>query len=136
MHMRVVDEIMGPGLQDTDQTDLTTDQAWISGQFLDRLRGSVKEQVVDQFLVTIGQVAEFGGQREGQQEIGDGQQQFLLQGQPLFGLLLLTLGTMTVTTGVVTVIGFATRSTAIDLSSQIFSTAMLNGAHGGPLGRQ
>jgi len=136
MHMRVVDEITGPSVQDTDQTDLATDQAWISGQFLDRLRGSVEEQVVDQFLVTKCQVAEFGGQCEGQQEIGSGQQQFLLQGQPLFGLLLLTLGTMPVTAGVVAVTGFATRSTAIDLSSQIFSTAMLNGAHGGPLGRQ
>ncbi len=57
MHMRVVDEITGPGLQYTDQTYLTTDQAWISGQFLDRLSS-----------------AEFGGQREGQQEIRSGQQ--------------------------------------------------------------
>jgi len=119
MHMRMVDEIAGPGVQDTDQTDLTTDQARISGQFLDCLRGGVEEQVVDQFLVTISQVAELGR-----------------QGQPLFGLLMLALGTMTVATRMVTVTGFTAGSTAIDLSSQIFSTAMLNRAYGGPLGRQ
>ena len=66
VHMWVVNEITGPGLQDTDQTDLTTDQAWIFGQLLDRLRGSVEEQVIDQSLVTKCQVTEFGGQREGQ----------------------------------------------------------------------
>jgi len=36
----------------------------------------------------------------------------------------------------VTVTGFTAGITAIDLSSQIFSTTMLDGAHGCPMGRQ
>ena len=49
---------------------------------------------------------------------------------------LTTLGTMPVAAGMVTVAYFTACGTGKDLTTQIFSTTMLDGAHGGSLGRQ
>jgi len=49
---------------------------------------------------------------------------------------MLAFGTMPVAAGMVTVTGFATGSTTIDLSSQNFGTATLDGTHGLTVGRQ
>ena len=130
MHMGVVDQVAGPGVQYTHQPDLPTHKARVLGQLLGSLSRSAKEQVVEQFLVLAGDLAQFSGKRESQQEVRDGQEQSLLGFQPVLGLLVLALGAMAIAAGMITVAGFATGGARVNLSSQRFGAAALDGVHG------
>ena len=130
MHVGMVDELAGPGMQDAHHPNLATHKARIMGKLLGGLCGSPKQQVVHALLVLAGKLAKFSGEGEGQQEIGNRQQQFPLQLEPVFGSFLLAFGAMAVAAGVVAVTGFVTSWAVIDLSTQGFRAAALNGAHG------
>src|SRR5439155_21473032 len=87
--VRVVADLARPGLQHAEHAKLATQEARVQGQLLQsRSRGS-KQQVVHGRLVAVGDVAQFGGQGEGDQEVRDWQQQLLLPRQPGLGGVLL-----------------------------------------------
>ena len=96
MHVGMVGQLAGPGMQDAHQPDLATHKARIASELLGSLCGSPEQQVVNAFLVLAGKLAELCGEGEGQQEVGHGQQQFPLQLEPFFGLFVLALGTMAI----------------------------------------
>ena len=129
MHVRMVEQVACPGVQHAHHPDLAAHKAWISGQLLGCLGRSAEEQVVDQLLVLAGEQAQFSGKGEGQQEVGDGQEQSLLHFQPGLGLLVLALGAMAVAARVVAVADFPAGRTGKDLSTQRFCAAALDGAH-------
>ena len=72
--MGMVEQVAGPGMHHTYHSNLPAHKSWIPGQFLGCLGRSAEEQAVDQLLVTAGDLAQFGGKREGQQEVRDGQE--------------------------------------------------------------
>jgi hypothetical protein len=91
---------------------------------------SPKQQVVHALLVLAGDLAELGREGEGQQEVGNRQEQFPLQLEPVFGSFLLAFGAVAVTAGVVAVTGFVTSWAVIDLPAQGFGATLFNGLHG------
>jgi hypothetical protein len=68
-------------------------------------------------------------QREGEQEIRDGQEQILLSFQPDLGILILAFGTVAVSAGMVTVLQLLTIRAAIDLPAQGRRATLLNRPH-------
>ena len=80
--MRRLDQVAGPGVKDTDPTDLPADITRVQRKFLRGFGRSLKEQGVEGFLMGAYQSAQLRGQREGQKEIGDRQEPFLLHRQP------------------------------------------------------
>ena len=58
MHVGMVEQVAGPGMEHTYHPDLPAYKSWISGQSLGGLRRSAKEQVVNQLLVTAGDLAQ------------------------------------------------------------------------------
>ena len=57
MHMRMVEQVAGPGMQHADHSNLAAHKSWISGQFLGCLGRSAEEQAVDQLLILAGDLA-------------------------------------------------------------------------------
>ena len=104
-------------MQDADRAELPADEAGI-GPTPRGGCGSSKQQVVDQARVLLGDAAQCGGRREGEQEVGCGQQQVLLFPQPALGSGVLALGTVTVAARVVAVTRFVTSRTVIDMAAQ------------------
>ena len=129
VQVRMVDQVAGPGMQDAHHPNLSTHKARITGKLLGGLCGSPKQQVVNALLVLAGDLAELGREGEGKQEVGNRQEQFPLQLEPVFGSFLLAFGAVTVAAGVVAVTGFVTSSAVIDLPAQGFGAALLNGIH-------
>ena len=64
------------------------------------------------------------------------QEQILLYFQPFLGLVILALGAVPVATGMVTVLHFTALGAMINLPTQGFGTALLDGAHRLPMTRQ
>ena len=79
----MIDQVAGPGVKDTDQTDLPADITRVKRKFLSSFRRSLKDQGVEGILIGAYQIAQLRGQGEGQKEIGNGQEQFLLHLQPI-----------------------------------------------------
>jgi len=130
MHVGVVEQVAAPGMQYTYHPNLSAHKAWVSSQLLGCLGGSAEEQIVDQFLVLAGDLAQFRREGEGQQEVRDAQKQTLLGFQPVLGLLVLALGAMAVAAGVIAVTDFSAGRAGKDLSAQRLGAAALDGAYG------
>ena len=74
VHMRMIDQIAGPGMKDTDQTDLSANITRVKCQFLRGFGRSLKEQGIQRFLIGSYQIAQLSRQGESQKEIRDGQE--------------------------------------------------------------
>ena len=85
--------------------------------------------MVEQVLILAGKVAQLFREGKGQHEIGGRQQQITLQGKPCFRAFMLAFGTVTIAAGVITVAGFPTGGTRIDLPAQGSSAAAFNCQH-------
>jgi hypothetical protein len=83
MHMRMIDQVAGPGVKNPDQADLPADITRVKRKFLSDFRRSLKEQGVEGSLIGAYQIAQLRRQGEGQEEIRDRQKQFLLHLQPI-----------------------------------------------------
>jgi hypothetical protein len=129
VHMRMIDQVAGPGVQDTDQPDLSADITRIKRKFLSSLGRSLKEQRIESLLIRTDQITQLSRQSESQEEIWNVQEQILLDLQPILSLFMLTFGAMAIATGVITVLEFLTFFTTEHLSTQALSTAGLNRPH-------
>ena len=65
MHMRMEEQVAGPGVQDAHQTDLSTDITRILRKFLSCFGGSLKEQRVEGLLISTHQRTQLSRQGEG-----------------------------------------------------------------------
>ena len=98
-------------------------------QVLSGLCRGAEEQVVEEPLVAAGGCSQFGRQGEGEQEVGDGQEQVALRGQPFLRVTVLTLGAVAVAAGMVQVAGLAAVGALVDLSAQGGCATLLDGPH-------
>jgi hypothetical protein len=130
VNVRMVAQVASPGVQDTDQTELSPDKTGVLGQMLCRSRRGLKEQVIDKRLVTAGDWAQGGGQGEGEHEVRDWQQQILLFLQPFLSFVILAFWTVAVAAGVVAELKLVALRAGVDLPTQGGCAALLDGAHG------
>ena len=130
VNVRMVGQVTSPGVQDADQTELSPDKAGVLGQMLCRSCRGTKEQVIDKRLVTAGDWAQGSGDGEGEHEVRDGQQKILLFLQPFLGFVVLAFWTVAVAAGVVAVLGLVALRAGVDLPTQSWCAALLDGAHG------
>jgi hypothetical protein len=118
VNVRMVGQVASPGVQDTDQTELSADKAGVLGQMLCCSYRGLKEQVIDKRLVTAGEWAQGGRDGEGEHEVRDRQQEILLFLQPFLGFVVLAFWAVTVGAGVVAVLGLVALRAGVDLSIQ------------------
>jgi len=85
--------------------------------------------MVEQVLILAGKAAQLFREGKGQHEIGGGQQQITLQGEPCFRAFMLAFGTVTIAAGVIGVVRLPAGGTRKDLPAQCFSAAVLDGPH-------
>jgi len=84
----------------------------------------VKQQRIDGLRLLSGDGPQRGGQRKGDQEVRDRQEQRLLLGQPGWGGVLLAGRAVAIATGVVAVAGDLTRWAGIDGATKGFGPAL------------
>ena len=123
-------------MQNADQAERAADETRIPRQLLGGFRRSAKEHIIHELLVTARERAELAGQREGDQEVGHGQLQFVLLLEPTLGVLVLALGAMTVATRVILVDGLVAVRAGVDVPTQGGRAAAFNRAHGPEVARQ
>jgi hypothetical protein len=129
-------QVARPGLQDPQQADLTAKEARVACQLLERGGRGLKEQGVESALVRAGQLAQRWRQREGDQEVGHQQQQFLLPREPGLGGVVLAGRAVAVAVGMVTVaLGTAGRAD-VELAAKCLGATVLNRLHRRQLARQ
>jgi hypothetical protein len=92
-------------------------------------RRGPEKQVIDNLLMTAGHLAQPLGQGEGHHKIRDGQQEGLLPGQPGFGVVMLTLGTMAISTGMIAVVRLSTMVTVVQVTAERGCATLLDGPH-------
>ena len=104
VHVRVVAQVAGPGMQSPHQRDPAADEPWVQSQCLSGLGRGLQEQGIKGLLVAAGQPAEGLREGEGAQEGRDRQQHMRLAFQPLLGLVIVAPGAMPVLTRVVAIV--------------------------------
>ena len=101
MYMRMVDELLGPGVQDGEHSDRRSDMASVACEFDDGLRGGLHQQGVAVALVGAQRVAEFLGPGHGDVEIARRQHLGLAGFEPALGLSAMTFGATPVLAGMI-----------------------------------
>ena len=100
VQMRMVQQVLAPGVQDRDEADLGAQMPGVGGDRAQRLGGRTKQQVVDHRLVLVGDGGDLLGQREDHMEILDRQELGAPILQPLRPRERLAFWAMTVTAAV------------------------------------
>ena len=104
MDVGVKGQVASPGVQHTYHPDLATDPTWILCQLLGGSGRAFEEQIVELALVRASDFIKARGQGEGEQEVGNRQEQILLFFQPVLAILMLAFGTMAVAAGMITIL--------------------------------
>ncbi len=129
VNMRMMIEVLTPGVQHGGETDLGSEMFGIGSDCRARSRGSLEQKSIDRRLVLIGDCADFGGQREYDVEIGRGQEVRLLRGQPSLRRPPLTLGTMAVAARIVGDARMSAVLATFDVSAERRGTTNLDCRH-------
>ena len=127
--VRVVLEGLPLGVQHAQETDLRAQVLWISRDRAQRLRCCPKQDIVDDGLVLVGDVADRGRQREDHVVVGHGQQFGLPLGEPFLGGNGLALRTVAVAAGIVGDVHVRTVFATLDMAAECRGTAALDGRH-------
>ena len=96
MQVRMVAQVLAPGMEYGEHSDAGTEMAWISGDLQQGLGGGAKQQVVEQALIAECKRCQLLRQGEDHVRIGHRQQAGRLSGEPAIASCGLTLGTMPV----------------------------------------
>jgi hypothetical protein len=83
MDMGVMMQVLSPGVQNRDDTDLGTQVAWVGGDRAQRLGGRPEQDGIDRRLVVEGDLGHRGRHREHDVEVRNRQQLGLPLRQPL-----------------------------------------------------
>ncbi len=118
VHVRMLDQGLPPGVEDAQETDLSTEVSGIGGDFEQRRRAGAKEQVIQARGVALAQRIERVRQREDDMDVRHVEQLALARGQPALSRLSLTLGTVPVATGVVRDGPMSAGATLIEMTAE------------------
>ena len=99
--VRVVEQLLGPGVQDGEHADRRPDMARIAGEFDDGLPGGLHQQGVAVTLVGAQRVAEFLGHGHGDVEIARRQHLGFTGREPALGLVGMAFGTAPILAGAI-----------------------------------
>jgi hypothetical protein len=132
--MRVMVEVLPPGMEHRDGADLGTQMLGIGGDQVQGLGHRLEQQAVDKLLVMESDLANWRRQGEHEVEIGHRQQLGLALGQPLGGRRRLTLRTVPVAAGIIGDADLAAALTLLDMAPQSGRAASFDGGHHPPLG--
>jgi len=116
-------------VEDGEDADLCTEMLGIGGDGEGGFGGRLEQQVVDDGLVLIGDVADWRRQGVDHMEVRHGQQLGLALGQPFPGCGSLTLGAMAVAAGVVGDDGVGAALAACDMAAERSRAAALDRRH-------
>jgi hypothetical protein len=135
MHVRMVQQILPPRVQDRDETDLRAQVFRVGGNRAQRRGAGAKQQIVEHLLVLVRERGNGLRKREDHMEILDLGQQFSLPVfEPLRAGERLALGTMAIATRVVGDPLMAARVALLDMTAERGGATQLDGAHRAPLG--
>lgn len=133
MDMRMVTEVARPGLQHTEKAQLHAEMFWVGGDVLEGSAALSKEQVVAELLPGADSGAQLRRHGEGDQEVGHGQKQSFLFGDPGRSIVMSALGTGAVVAGVIGAVLLATVGTTVELPTQLGCATTPNGRHSPPM---
>ena len=129
MDVGVVLELSAPGMQDTGETrQVRPNEALVLSQPLEgRCRG-LKQGVVREALMRADKWTQGLRDGEGDEEVWPGELFLQVVLEPLLGFMLLTLGTVTVATGMIDAVLSATAVALREAVSIVSTAAMAEGA--------
>ena len=135
--MRVVQQILSPGVQHAQETDLRAQMLWIGGDDAQRLRRCPEQDVVDDGLVLERDDLDLLGHREHNVEVGHVEQFRLTVLEPLSPCETLAFRTVSISARVVCHTLMAAIIAPLDVAAESGGAATLDRVHGAPpRGRQ
>ena len=134
MHMRMMLEVLAPGVQDGGDADVGAEVLGIGRNGGERLGCGREQQSIDLGLVLVGDGAERGRQREHHMEVRHRQQFSLARRQPGLSGRPLALRAVPVATGVIGDARVGAVLAALDMAAQRGGAADLDRGHDAPLG--
>jgi hypothetical protein len=129
MDVRVVRQRRAPSVQHRGEADSGTEVFGIGGDGDERLGRGLEQDVIDDRLVLVSDIADRGRQREDHVVVGHGQQLGLAIGEPLLRRRALALGAMPIAAGVVSNARVRTILAALDMPAESRRAAALDGRH-------
>lgn len=129
MDMRVIVEVLAPGVQHGDEADLGTQMSGISGNPVQCLCDGTKQDRVDLLLVLKGDRGDLLRQGEDDMEIANGQKVCLSGGKPIAAGLALAFWAMPVAEGIVGNADGVAVLALLDMPNQTSGTAYLDRTH-------
>ena len=127
MDVRMKDKRARPGVEHAQHAQLSPQPAGIGGQVLQGLGAGGKEQVQGDLEMRANEHSQFFRHREGEQEVGRGQQEArALVLKPVVSVGLTALGTMPVVAGMIAVVKARTVRALEELAAQSRSPARQN----------
>ena len=129
MQMRVMQQILAPGMQDGDEADLGAQVLRVGGDGAQGLGGGMEQDVVDDRLVLVRDRSDLLRHREDDVKVFDRQQFGLPVFQPLSARQRLALWTMAVAAAVEGDALMAAGVALLDVATECGRAAALDGAH-------
>ena len=127
--MGVILELSAPGVQNPGEPrKVCSDEALVGGQPLEGRGRRLKQGVVREALMRADEGSERLRHGEGEEEMRPGQLLLEVVCEPLLGFMLLTLGTVTVATGMIDAVVSPTAWALIEAMSIVSALAVLDGA--------
>ena len=130
MEVWVVEEGLGPGVEDGDESDVCAEVLGIGSELFEGLGSGVEEDTVEGALVSQGEGSELLRQGEDDVEVRGWQQVLFPVQDPSLSGEELTGGAMPVSAGVVGEGEGATVIALVEVAAQFRRSAGLDGAHG------
>ena len=127
MDMGMMLELLIPGVQHAEETDLGAEMPGIAGDFEQSFGAGAEQKIVDDLLVLQGQGCQLPRQSENDMDIGGGQQFAVPCLQPAVAGIALTFWTMTIAARVVRDGGMSAVGTLITMSAEGGGAAACDG---------
>jgi hypothetical protein len=133
MDVRMMMQVLTPGVEHGDETDLGPEVLRVGGDRAQGLGGGAEQNAVDHLLILEGDLGHRRRQREDDMEIRHRQQLGLARGEPFGAGLALALRAMPVAAGIVGDADQAAIRTLLRMAAERCRPTQLDGAHHAPL---
>jgi hypothetical protein len=128
MNVRVKEQVLSPSVEHRKKTDLGAKMLGVEGNFQKSFGAGAEQQIVEELLVLQHEGRELVRQGKNYVEVADGKQFFLASREPAPPSRDLTLGAVSIATGVENDDTVATTGALMEMSTQDCGTAVGNGA--------